>query len=435
MDIPNRRLTVLRALFLLGFVFAVSMTVDAPRNAVAQSSWTILEYDDQGRVVGIKKGKGASTGSHSSDDTDTRDGRSKPVESGELLVAEPPAGMMHRVISMGYTVLGEWNLDFLHMTLVRLKIPSGTTVPDALEELRGAFPLANIDTNDLLELSSGGDRRRVQIAQNKDYARRTVGWGSVPASCGTGMLVGMIDGAIDIKHPALKTQDLHYRNFIEGNRKPAAGDHGTAVAAMLIGHPDSGSGGLLPAAKLYAANIFEARKEGATGNLAAMIRAVDWIGKSGAKVVNLSIAGSQNVLMRLAINRAVGAGLIMVAAAGNRGPGAEPVWPAAHEDAFAVTAIDRKLERYRLANIGTYIDFAAPGVDIPVQTPHGVKLESGTSMATPFITAIVAIHLDAGFDASPRALRKSMKRYVRDLGEKGHDEKFGWGLVRLKPKC
>lgn len=440
---------------LVAFLLALtpSLPVSAQETAVQEmtgggdtghSGWTVLEYDAQGRVVGTRRGSVPEDAAEdravpdaAAPGPDAPAAHEKTVESAELLVAAPPAEAEAILARLGFTLLERTTLDALAIEMLRVRTPDDLTLPEAMRRLREAMPDALIDTNDLLDLSEGMGTAAVQIAQTRqDYARDAVGWGQVPESCGKGLVLGQIDGKVDTKHPALIDRNLVYKSLIQADRRETAEDHGTAIAIMLVGKPRPGrSGGLLPGATLYAANIFEHWKGRRKGNLAALIRAIDWLVGNGVQVANLAIEGGDNVLMRMAIRAASAKGLIMVAAAGNHGPEARPAWPAAAVESLAVTAIDRGLELYPFANAGPYIDFAAPGVDIVTETPTGLRQQSGTSMATPFITAMVALHLDAGFPADPDKIRASMKRYAHDLGEEGRDSRFGWGLVRLRPNC
>lgn len=427
------------AIGLLALLVA-ALLVDPPARAQdddagpGRSGWTVLEYDAEGRVIGARRG-------HDGAEDGTRDGRApsheKEVESGELLIANPPSDADAILERFGFTPLERMTLKALSIEMIRVRTPGGTALPDAMRRLQDAMPEAVVDTNDLLDLSRGLGTAPVQLAQSRqDYAREAVGWGRVPESCGKGLVLGQIDGKVDTRHPALSDRDVTYKSLIKAGRKEAAEDHGTAIAIMLVGKPRPGrSGGLLPGATLYAANIFERWEGRDKGNLAAMFRAVDWLVGNGVQVANLAIAGGDNKLMRLVLTTARSKGLMLVAAAGNKGPDAEPAWPAAAPESLAVTAIDRGMQLYPFANSGAYIDFAAPGVDLVTETPTGLRQQSGTSMATPFVTAMVALHLDAGFPADPDRIRASMKRYAHDLGEEGRDSAFGWGLVRLRPNC
>lgn len=399
--------------------------------------WSVLEYDENGRVIGTREGTtGEEGGPAGTNDIDTR-----AVEPGELLLVDPSERDLQVLRAEGFRVLRSDTLEGLEFTLVQIATPDGMSLPEALQFIERRLPNLMTGTNDLLDLSRDqhvetAPYRSRQIAQFQDFTRNLSGWGTVPESCGSGIVLGQIDGVVDVEHRALRGKRLVYDSFLKDGRVPAAEDHGTAVAIMLIGRSVNGRPpGLLPGAKLYAANIFEQRDGKSVGNLAALVRAVDWLVQNGVRVANLSIAGQENQVMRLAIKRAKHKGLLLVAAAGNNGPNAPPAWPAADPDSFAVTAIDQSMKLYRHANQGSYIDFAAPGVNVPTQTPSGDVKQSGTSFAAPFITAMVAIHLQAGFDADPDLIRRSLQRYATDLGSTGKDTVFGWGLVRLKPSC
>jgi hypothetical protein len=89
----------------------------------------------------------------------------------------------------------------------------------------------------------------------------------------------LIDGFVDLKHPALVGQRIQFRTFHRDSRKPGAAQHGTAMAALLVGKPvGEGFGGLLPGAELIAGNMFEIDEDGRTvGNLVAMLRALEWL--------------------------------------------------------------------------------------------------------------------------------------------------------------
>lgn len=405
------------------------LCVLCPAVAGAQG-WTVLEYDSDGRVIGTRH-KGSDQGESGAVSGD----RKQAVEPNELLIVDPTAVQLAGLREAGFGIQRSSILDGLEFTLVEITVPGGMSLTDAIQHISERYPDLLVETNDLMDLSGGGYRQN-QMASPFDFTRDLSGWGEVPETCGHGIILGQIDGFVDTDHAALRGKNLVYDSFLKPNRVPAAEDHGTAMAVMLIGRSVGGRpSGLLPGAKLYAANIFERRNGKDVGNLAALVRAIDWLVTRDVRVANLSIAGGDNKIMRLAINRALRKELLMVAAAGNNGPNAPPAWPAAHPDSFAVTAIDKTMRLYRHANRGSYIDFAAPGVDVPTQTPRGLKNQSGTSFAVPFVTAMVALHLDAGFRADPELIRRSLQRYSMDLGSSGKDDVYGWGLVRLRPSC
>ena len=430
----NNRAYLTNCLYILTFVAFYSFALPSitSSTAHAQSCWSVLIYDNNGRII--------SSGDCSQipgDDIDrsqapseeqAKKNNGKAIEKGQLLMLDPPGGASTKLGRMGFKVSSKIVMQTLDTTIWVLEIPPSSNILDSLKNIRKEFPGVVIDTNDFLNLSA---------SESVDYSRKSIGWGNVPLSCGEGLKIGMIDGGVDISHNALKGQKLLYKNFINRDRKAVAFDHGTAVAAMLIGKQVSSkiSIGLLPGAELYAAGIFEQRNGKEVGNLASFFRAIEWMAFNKVPVVNLSISGGLNNIMKTVIARANTTGLIMVAAAGNNGPFAPPAWPAAHESVVAVTAIDKKRKIYAWANQGEYIDFAAPGVNLPTFTKNGLKIQSGTSYAAPFITAAVGLHLLAGFPPDIKKIKASMIKHSKDLSGKGHDKKYGYGLVRLKAGC
>ena len=88
-------------------------------------------------------------------------------------------------------------------------------------------------------------------------------------------------------------------------------------------------------------------------------------------VINLSLGGPRNLLVEAALQRTMQQGIVVVAAAGNGGADAMPVYPAAQPGVIAITAVDANLKPYPRANRGDYIAYAAPGVDVWVATPGG----------------------------------------------------------------
>ncbi len=425
------------AAFLFSSVLEIPAAPAQNLGEASSPSWRILKRDASGRPVIVDEGTGEELdtietpvpNANAPTEEQIRDISPRNIMRGQLLIVDPPPNLRRAIEGDGYLVLEEIKLFNLETEVLRVSVPPGTSEANAIRDIKKQFPGVLVDTNATFDLSAG----RV----GPDFSRNFVGWGKVPNSCGKGMRIGMIDGAVDTSVQALRNQDVKFKPFTAKGRKPAGHAHGTAVAAMLVGSPDklNKAGGMLPGATLFAASIFETRGGKTVSNMANVLRATEWLLENRVSVVNLSIAGSQNSVLTFVLNKLVSAQISVVAAAGNFGPKAKPAWPAAHPKVIAVTAIDGRMKIYSSANHGGYVDFAAPGVNLVTATHKGPRKQSGTSFAAPFLTAMVAIHLNSGFPADPDQLRASLKRYARDLGTKGKDPAFGWGLVRLKPAC
>jgi subtilisin family serine protease len=154
---------------------------------------------------------------------------------------------------------------------------------------------------------------------------------------------------------------------------------------------------------------------------------LDWLLSKDIDVVNVSMAGPPNKLLELALKKFEERGIPVVAAAGNGGPSADPMFPAAYEDVIAVTAVDAQSKAFRLANRGSYVDLAAPGVDVRHLKPgNGYGTSSGTSFAVPFVSTAVAIMKHQHPYSDPA---KILFESAKDLGEPGKDDIYGYGLV------
>lgn len=396
------------------------------------SHTTILIYDEHGRVIGRKRA--ASEGGGSERAPRSFRPNSSPAEvvehvPNEILVATDDPRVLQRARTLGFTRIETVRLEELDLTVTRLRKPISGSTRDSLELFRRTFPAVGADYNTLLDPSLGG---------SVSEAARSIGWGRLSTTCGAGIRIGMIDTPVNTSHEALRGRRIVRRNFVPASRQPASADHGTAIAALLVGNPKSGRlGGLLPGAKLLAAGIFERRVDGRTvGNLYSFMMALNWMARERVSVLNMSLETAENGLLNKALDAARRRGLVLAAAAGNGGARALPAFPAAHPEVLAVTAVSARMTAFSRANRGGYIDFSAPGVRLWTAVPSGGgRYQSGTSLAVPFITAVAALQIAAGTDPTPAAIRKALIPAARDLGRPGKDEIYGWGLIRFNPRC
>ena len=417
----------------------VGLVAGMPANPAltAQDSNTkILKYDKSGRVIGVvesqsKGSGGGSAGKKKSKNGDVKPGEFDPdnsYELGEVIVINPPKRFSSGIGSLGYRVIETVRMDNLGLVVQRLRIPAKISVPDAIRQLRSRFPGVEVDANHQFDASAG-------VEFPGKVARSLIRWDKVPKDCGKGVRIGMIDAGVDVSHPALRGQKVTYRSFHKKGRKPGPKDHGTAVAGIMVGRAEWG--GLLPGAELFAANMFEYNEKGKkVGSAIGLIKAASWLLDSNVHVINLSVAGADNKILRKVFKKAIAKKQKMIAAGGNWGRSDKPAYPAAYKGVVAVTALNDRGLIYSKANTGSYIDFAAPGVRVYTAAPGGGgRLQSGTSFASPFIAAMMALDIKNGKGKSLTSLEKLLKKNIKDLGLPGRDDIFGWGFVRRKPQC
>jgi minor extracellular protease Epr len=209
--------------------------------------------------------------------------------------------------------------------------------------------------------------------------------------------------------------------------------HGTAVASVIAGAAEE-SAGRVSLSKLRAASVFFRDGDGQVrATTAGLVAALDWLaGAPDLRVVNMSLAGPPNRLLEVALADVAMHGVIVVAAVGNNGPTGGPLYPAAYDTVVGVTAVDSGHRVYRYANRGRQVMFSALGVQVAVATPGGgFSTQSGTSLASPRVAALLGETIAAGSLSSAAAV-ESLQTAALDLGDSHYDEVYGYGLVRRK---
>jgi len=170
---------------------------------------------------------------------------------------------------------------------------------------------------------------------------------------------------------------------------------------------------------------------GETADARSLLLALSWLLEQGVPVANLSLSGPPNALLERVVARAAAEGMMLVAAVGNDGPAAPPRYPAAYDAVIGVTAVDSGWTVYRRAGRGAHVRYAAPGVALRVAEPGGgTRMRSGTSMAAPFVAAMLALRLGEEAALEPARLLGLLDRHARDLGPDGRDPIYGVGVAR-----
>ena len=241
--------------------------------------------------------------------------------------------------------------------------------------------------------------------------------------------IGIIDSSVDKEHRAFSEASITTRRFVENDRPPNF--HGTAIASIIAGN-DPSALGLAPRAELFAAEVFDQTAEqGEFASTVSLIKALNWLVTQEVSVINISLAGPPNRLLETALARVRERGVLAIAAAGNGGPMAQPMYPAAYPEVVAVTATDNRGRAFRLANRGEYVDIAAPGVNIRhAQAGGGYAASSGTSYAVPFVTVAAARLLQ--LNGEPNLMLDALYASAVDVGAPGRDQIYGYGQLQFQ---
>ena len=341
------------------------------------------------------------------------DDRGEPVVRGEILGLGVDAAALRRLRQAGFTVRSRETLAGLGVETVVLGVPRGASAIDALRRLRSLDPAGQYDFNHLYQQSG------------------TVGPQAAAASApgrtadGRGLRIGLIDGSVAAGQPALAGSRLVQRAFAAGGATPTA--HATAVASLIAGD-GGGFRGAAPGATLYVADVYGQTPTG--GSAQTVARALAWLAEARVPVINISLVGPPNLLLGAAVRALVARGHLVVAAVGNDGPAAPPLYPASYPGVVAVTGVDPRRRVLPEAGRATHVDFAAPGSEMAAASPAGGFVSvRGTSFAAPIAAGRLARRLPAPDPAGAARAVAALGREAIDLGAPGPDPVYGRGLV------
>ncbi|WP_374568171.1 S8 family serine peptidase [Nitratireductor sp. ZSWI3] len=306
--------------------------------------------------------------------------------------------------------------SLLGRTVARFGIPDGRPVGFVLAQLAGDGRLAARVPNHIFQLQ--------QATGVVGYAFERIALDASKVS-GENVSVAVIDTALDPEHPALAGRVAATFDALPDMAVKDRG-HGTSISGLIAGH--GSFQGMAPGARLLHARAFES----GVSSTDVLLAALDWAADEGAEIVNMSFVGPENSLFSAACRNAMERGIVLVAAAGNNGPGAPFGYPAAYDGVIAVTATDVHDKLMQQANRGRYIDLSAPGVNVMAPIPGGVDAVTGTSFAAAIVSGTIANLMRAGETADPQALAALLARTALDLGPPGRDEDFGAGLINAQ---
>lgn len=311
------------------------------------------------------------------------DARGDPAVKGELIALDPPASALEAATAAGFTVVEQGEIEGLGLRTTTLRIPIGLSLAKAEKQLARLMPSVAVQSNPIYQpsgIAAGGPARS-----------------GAASPVGPGATIGLIDGGV-AAHPTLP-RGIVQRGFAEG--APMPGDHGTAIASILVGQ--GAVRGVSPQSRLLVADIYGRDPRG--GNALAIARALGWLSGSGAKVINISLAGPPNMLLARAVAAADKRGMLMVAAVGNDGAAAPPAFPASYPQVIAVTGVDARGRALIEAGKASHLDFAAPGANLlAAKAAGGVGMVRGTSFAAPFVAGRLARLAAGGTPSRARAI-------------------------------
>ena len=230
------------------------------------------------------------------------------------------------------------------------------------------------------------------------------------SSTGSGVTAYIIDTGIDIGHNEFGNRAHHGVDYIDNDAiADDCNGHGTHVAGTVGGTMY----GVAKSVTLVAVRVLDC--EG-SGTWSGVIAGMDWATANhqagNAAVANMSLGGGKSTAVNDATQRMITDGVATVVAAGNESKDACTVSPASTPDAMTIGATNKLDERPYWSNVGSCVDWFAPGAGITSAWIGSGATEtntiSGTSMASPHTAGVAALYLQSNPSASPGAVRTAL---------------------------
>lgn len=303
-------------------------------------------------------------------------------------------------------------------------------------------------------------------------------WGITTGSAS--VIVAVLDTGVLLNHPDLQGQLVAGYDFISDISTAADGDgidsnpddpgdseggepssfHGTHVAGTIAAATNNQTG---VAGVAWGARIMPIRVLGKGGGYdsdiaegikyaAGLSNASGRVPAQKAAIINMSLGGEgYSQAMQDIINSAVAAGVIVVAASGNDGS-QQPAYPASYDNVISVSAVGPNSQITSYSNYGAYIDVAAPGGDVSIDSngdgwADGVLSAAGegennrisfnymryegTSMAAPHVAGVIALMKSINSALTSSDIDKLLRSgaITVDRGPGGRDDKYGYGVI------
>ncbi|MFL5107859.1 MAG: S8 family peptidase [Xanthobacteraceae bacterium] len=276
-------------------------------------------------------------------------------------------------------------------------------------------------------------------------------WGlqatKVPASrfTGKGIRVAVLDTGLDLGHPDLAGRRITSKSFVQREAAQDGHGHGTHCIGTSCGPRRPGTlprYGIAFEAEIFAGKVLSNR---GSGGDAGILAGIQWAIDNKCAIVSMSLGAPVEVgqtpsqVFEQAAVRALAAGTLIIAAAGNESQRPQIIRPVGHPancpSIMAVAAIDRNFQiaRFSCGGLnpqGGQVDIAGPGVDVRSSWPRPQLYNtiSGTSMATPHVAGIAALWAQSNASFRARALMSVLTQSARRLSLPARD--VGGGLVQ-----
>jgi subtilisin len=321
--------------------------------------------------------------------------------------------------------------------------PAGLGLPPR----RSTGALSTMAVEDLVSVLAPNDVARV-LAELDESVRT---WGLVVTRVtesrrtGRGVRIAVLDTGVDLTHPDFANRSLATQSFIDGETVQDANAHGTHTAGTAVGLLNPGAPpryGVAPDAEIYIGKVLGDSGSGTDGTVLA---GMNWAVENRCRIISMSLGVAarhgerHSDVYEAAAVRGLNLNALMIAAAGNESERPGVINPVGHPancpSVMAVGAVDSDMKIASFSvrsaeNDGGRIDIVGPGVAVYSTKPMPVRYGrfDGTSMATPHVSGIAALYLEANPSLNARELWKKLTDTAKRLDLPVEDA--GVGMVQ-----
>ena len=338
-------------------------------------------------------------------------------------------------------------------TLTALRCPKGAVESLSLADDVRVFALEEGEDEEDVAVFS-----RSRVGTKSANANKQIGADVVHASgnTGNGRKVVVLDTGYNYLHPELSSSYLGGKDFVNDDNDPMDDQgHGSHVAGIITADGiDPNAKGVAPDAGIIAGKVLD---ETGSGYFSDVVAAIYWavngadgiygtstdgtIDDFGADAISLSLGTGapytykgfcDGVLTDLtnAIKYATEKNVTVVVAAGNSGNSGVSI-PGCISYSTTVGAVNSSDKVASFSGRGNALDIVAPGVSIYSTVLGNLYASwSGTSMATPMVSGVVALVKNAHPAYTKNQVENRIFSTAKDLGNFGKDKNYGWGRVR-----
>jgi PKD repeat protein len=332
-----------------------------------------------------------------------------------------------------------------------VKLPPGLSVEEAISRFSQRPGVEFVEPNYILQIAAI-NQEEITDQWGLQKIDATQAWSTFDGQPKVPITLATVDSGIDPTHNDLSANmwsnsdeipdnsldddnngyvdDTWGWDFVNNDNDPFDDNlHGTAVSSVMVGDLDGdGVAGVCPWCQVMAVKVMTA---GGTGTLDVVASGIIYAANSGAKVINLSLAGIAGTqTLQDAVDFAWSQDVLVVAGAGNDGANA-PMYPAGYANAMAIGSTGETDTHSCFSNYAEdYISVVAPGENILVAIPNqGYGYGSGTSLSTPYVAGLGGLLFSQDPGRTNSDVRSLIESTAVDLSPPGVDAAFGHGRI------